>query len=92
MSRIERARAFRRDVLDQLSGLRAERVTLLEKIQRLKSVTLWAELDSGASVAVGDEVRYMFKNYRCIKAHTKALTRRPTDTEYWEELADDTVG
>ena len=89
MSRIDRARAFRRDVLDQLDNLRLERVTLLEKIQRLKSMTLWAELDSGASIKVGDEVRYFFKTYHCIKAHTKALTRRPTDTEYWVEVPND---
>ena len=88
-SRLERAIAFRRDVLNELGNLRIERVTLLEKIQKLKNMTLWAELDSGASIAVGTEVRYFLKTYKCIKAHAKALTRRPTDSEYWEELPDD---
>ena len=86
--RLERAIAFRKNVLDELGNLRVERVSLLEKIEKLRNMTLWAELDLGAAISVDTEVRYFFRTYRCIKAHTKAITRRPTDTAYWEEVPD----
>jgi hypothetical protein len=80
---------------------KAEAVTLAERLQQRfaeaeqlatslraeLSIAIWAELDSGASIAVGDRVRYMLKVYECTTAHTKALTRRPTVETYWREVS-----
>lgn len=65
-----------------------EKDTLIARLRMKLAMPLWAELDSGASIAVGYECRYMLHEYRCITAHTKALTRRPTNTEYWESIPD----
>lgn len=86
--------------IGSIKAERTEAVTLLETFrQRVQdaesiadalraelSITTWAELDSGASIAVGDRVRYVLKVYECTAAHTKALTRRPTVDTYWREV------
>ena len=45
----------------------------------------FAELDGGASLRMGDTVRYLLHEYVCILSHTKSLARRPTNTAYWEQ-------
>lgn len=57
--------------------------SLISALRDKLSVTAWAEDESGHSYAVGDKRRYLTNIYRCVKAHTKALTRRPTDGEFW---------
>ena len=82
---IERAR--RRETL--LAQARSSLTSLGERFAALKAATYWAELDSGASIAVGATVRYFGKTYTCIKVHTKALLRSPLNGEYWEAVQDD---
>lgn len=77
---------------DSISALQSENTRLnelYEKFKALSEMTYWAELDSGTSIAVDDVVRYFGHNYKCIQAHTKALTRYPKNTDYWEEVEDD---
>lgn len=91
MSRLNRAIAFRENVLDRLTTLQTERHGLLNRIDALQSklaVTHWGDDDSGHQYHVGDQRRYLLKIYQCIKAHTKALTRSPKDDEYWQEVAE----
>ncbi|MEG0766536.1 MAG: hypothetical protein RR482_02365 [Clostridia bacterium] len=57
-------------------------------LQERLSMPVWAELDSGATVAVGTKVRYMLKVYECTTEHTKALTRLPSNGSCWREVAD----
>ena len=83
------------NALTRLQAREAERKTriseleaLVNKWKELAEMTRWAELSSGANVAEGDKVRHLFKTYICIKAHTKALTRSPINTEYWTEASD----
>jgi len=61
-----------------------ERDRIRALYDRLSNTTFWAELDSGVDVAVGTEVRYRGTYYVCIRAHTKGLTRLPTNRTYWE--------
>lgn len=60
----------------------------MSALQEKLSIPIWAELDSGATVSVGTKVRYMLRVYECTAAHTKALTRLPTNNAYWQEVAD----
>lgn len=69
-----------------IASLKAERDAIRAAWDKLSAVTFWAELDSGKSIAVGDEVRYFGKYYRCKQAHTKALLRSPLNSEYWEAV------
>lgn len=88
---LEAAQRRRAEIDQERDGLNsriAELERLKERLETSLSMTQWAELESGDTVNVDDEVRYMFKTYRCIKAHTKSLTRRPTNTEYWEEMTE----
>ena len=97
IARIREIKADRTSLIAQLAdsdGIRArlqqERDELRSSADRwraLAEMTLWAELDSGASIKVGDRVRYMLRTYECTADHTKALTRRPTVTEYWKEVS-----
>ena len=60
-----------------------ERESLIVRLQARLHMPVWAELDSGASIRAGETVRYALAEYTCILSHTKALTRRPTNPEYW---------
>ncbi len=70
-------------------SLRSQLDAMTARWQTLRDMTLWAELDSGKSIAVGDVVRYLGRNYRCTQAHTKALLRLPTNGTYWERVEDE---
>lgn len=78
-----------RQAVTERESLREQLAAVTSKWQALKAATYWAELDSGASVAVGDTVRYFGRTYSCKKAHTKALLRSPINSEYWEAVQDD---
>lgn len=94
--RLAAARAFRQNVIAERDTLREQlrektrealdAMNIAERWRARAEMTLWAELSSGASVAVGDRVRYMLRTYECIKAHSKALTRSPLSLEYWQEV------
>lgn len=57
-------------------------------LQEKLSMPIWAELESGSTVRIGTKVRYMLRVYECIAEHTKALTRLPTNGNYWQEVSD----
>lgn len=96
--RLTAARAFRKNVLAERDSLReqlaektralAETSGILESLRALAEMTHWAELSSGATMKEGARVRYFGRTYICIKDHTKALTRSPSNEEYWREEAE----
>ena len=92
----ETARKAAEDARDELRNQLAEKIaaltesnTVADKLRRLADMTLWAELDSGKSIAVGTTVRYFGRIYECIVAHTKALTRLPTNNTCWAEVINE---
>ena len=70
-------------IAEQLRQRFQEAEAQVEVFRQELSITIWAELDSGASIAVGDRVRYALRVYECTEAHTKAILRRPTVEAYW---------
>ena len=50
------------------------------------AVREWADIESGASIAVGDVVTHAGRTYRCIKAHAKSNIRIVTNTDFWEAV------
>lgn len=75
------------NLAERLQERFAEAERVAESLRAELSIPIWAELDSGASIAVGDRVRYVLRVYECTTAHTKALTRRPTVDTYWREVS-----
>ncbi len=70
----------------------AERATLAESLtalqarfQALSTLRIWAEAETGETIPLGERMRYLGHTYECILAHEKALTRRPSNPQYWKE-------
>ena len=78
----------RETLLARLQAERDDAAAQVEKWRALAEMTRWAELSSGAAINAGDRVRHGLHTYACVKAHTKALTRSPINTEYWTTVAD----
>ena len=88
-ARFERLKARAQTIKTERNDARGLLARAQARAEALKNATYWAELDSGASIAVGDEARYLTRTYRCVQAHTKALLRAPTNGVYWTRLEDD---
>jgi len=77
-----------------LNGARLVRQRMEEKEEKLRtlehrlSLPVWAELESGVSVRVGDRVRWGNREYTCVIAHTKSNARHPRSGEYWQQIGD----
>lgn len=63
-----------------------EREEKLKNLERRLSLPVWAELDSSASIRVGDMVRWGNREYECILAHTKSNARHPRNEDYWQQI------
>lgn len=59
-----------------------------DRLQAFIDTPDWGQLDSGASIAEGDVVRFGALTYRAKMAHTKALTRSPINLVYWQVITD----
>lgn len=70
-------------LIARVSARRTLFAALQSRVRQLQDATYWAELESGANIAVGDRVRYLGRWYVCTQAHTKALLRLPSNETYW---------
>lgn len=61
---------------------------IISRLQARLDTPHWGDDDTGYDYAIGDRRRYLTNTYVCVKAHSHALTRRPTDDEYWLEVED----
>ena len=61
---------------------------LIVQLKARLNTPVWAELELGASIRAGDTVRYALREYTCILSHTKAITRHPGNSEYWQLKED----
>lgn len=49
---------------------------------------LWADIENGAVIPVGQLVTHNGETWRCLKEHGKSIIRQPSEvqTEYWEKV------
>lgn len=59
---------------------------LIRELQDRLAIPIWAELELGAAIAAGDRVRYLLREFECIRAHEKSLLNSPANPIYWKEL------